>query len=93
MTDMFFHDGSAHTLVYEKPAFLRVYRSDDLETGSAPVMWAVDRSIRITEDRPVYQPVRELIGDAELLGSETVDDVWMMGGQAIRSIYASRTDA
>lgn len=89
MSDMFMHEGAAYTLAFEHPTFLRVYRSDDLEDGSAPVMWAVDRSIRLSEDRPLYQPARELIGDAELLGSETVDDDAMMGGAAVRSIYVA----
>lgn len=92
MTDspihMFFHDRAVLTAVYEKPAMLRVYRSDDLDTGQ--VFWAVHRSIRLTEDRPMYQPARELIGDAELLGSETVDDRNMMGGEAVVSVYAAR---
>lgn len=85
---MFFHDGAVLTTVYEKPAMLRVYRSDDLDNGQ--VFWAVHRSIRLDEGRPMYQPARELIGDAELLGSETVDDHWMMGGAAVVSVYAAR---
>lgn len=88
MTDpgpMVFFDGAILTPVYEKEAFVRVFRSDDLDTGQ--VLWSVDRSIQLAEDRPLYQPVLELLGDAQLLGSETIDDVTMMGGAMIRSIY------
>lgn len=88
MNDMSIHDGAVLTVAYEKPAMVRVYRSDDLETGQT--FWAVHRSIRLGEDRPLYQPARELIGDAELLGTDTVDDAWMMGGRAVLSIYAGR---
>lgn len=88
---MFFHDGAIEDIAYEKEAMVKVCRKDDLETGET--LWRVDRSVRLSEDRPMYQPARELIGDAELLGSETVDDDAMMGGVAVRSIYVSRPRA
>lgn len=82
---MSMHGDVAMTVEHFQPCFMNVYRFDDQETGEA---WrVVYRSIRLTDDRPLYGPARELIGGAELLRREVVADESMMGCRAELSVY------
>ncbi|ALI28369.1 hypothetical protein XA26_45690 [Mycolicibacterium fortuitum] len=89
--DHFMHDDQyAQTVEYVEPSFVCVCQFTDLETGKS---WrSVHRSIRLGEDRPLYQPARELIGDGEVLRSETFADEMFQGGQAVMTLYTLRSE-
>lgn len=97
MTDrlgpMSFHDGSrVVTTVYDDRTYVRVTRADHLESG-LPTFWTVYRSIRLGENSPLYQPVRELLAGTEPYGEPQTDEheMWM-GGEAVVTSYISRPD-
>ncbi|ASR77179.1 hypothetical protein KIV66_gp72 [Mycobacterium phage MyraDee] len=48
----------------------------------------VYRSVAVQESDPMFQPVKDLIGDAEPLVRDEVTDPGMMFGSAEYSIYA-----
>lgn len=88
--NMSIHDNAGLTLEYSKDCLVRVCKCTDMETGES---WReVYRSLRLGEDRPMFQPARDLIGDAALLRREVVDDDMMAGARAELSRYTLRTE-
>lgn len=80
-------DGHVHTLLIAEPCFLFAWRTTAMATG---LTWlSVYRSSQVREHDELYQPVTDLIGEADLLRSETVEDENMLCCEAELAIYGS----
>lgn len=74
----------APTYEIEEDCFFHAIREDDQLT--------VYRSIIVRDTDEIYQPVFDLIGDAELIHRETVVDPGMAFGRAELSIYRTEPE-
>ena len=86
LPDIAIHDdGHVTTMEIAKPCWMYAWRTTELDTGMS---WlSVYRSVLVRDADPMNQPVMEIIGDAELLHREVVDDQHMMFGSAEVSLY------
>lgn len=80
-------EGHVHTELHVDPCWLFVWETTELETGRT---WlSVYRSIRITDESPLYDPAElHICEDMWLQGLETIEDINMMGGSAELLIYS-----
>lgn len=81
-----YYDGHAFTSEIVEPGWLRVWTTTNLENGRS---WrSVYRSPELRDTDDEYRAVLELIGDAEPLKSEVVEDESMFFGRAELSVYS-----
>lgn len=80
------YDGHGFTIEVIEPHWIYASRITNLDTG---LSWlAVYRSPELRDTDDEYRPVREMIGDAELIHSEAVEDDSMFFDRAELSVYS-----